>query len=234
MLKAAQAPAGAPPVNGIVVGATVIVSVLLGMGLFWVIPTLITEVIQRYFHLSNATRADRFYANLSDGIIRILIFLGYVGLISRLENVRRVFQYHGAEHKTINTFEAGQDLTLENARQASRIHPRCGTNFIFIVLIVSIFVIALFGRPPVLIRIPVHLAAVLLVVGISYEILRFAGKYRDPWWARALIAPGLATQYLTTRVPDDSMIEVAIAALKSVWDKEHEPTAASEPADSTG
>jgi len=222
LLKASKAPPGAQPINGIVVGGTVIASLALGMGLFWVVPTLITEVLQRSLHLPTGSRAEGFYANLSDGIIRILIFLAYIGLISRLENVRRVFQYHGAEHKAINTFEAGQELTLENARNASRIHPRCGTNFIFIVLIVSIFVIALFGRPAVYIRVPIHLLAVMFVVGISYEILRFAGKHRDQWWAKVLIAPGLATQKLTTRIPDDSMIEVAIAALKSVWDKEHE------------
>ncbi|MDR3707667.1 MAG: DUF1385 domain-containing protein [Capsulimonadaceae bacterium] len=222
-----QAP-GSQPINGIVIGSTVFISLALGIGLFWVLPTLITEGAQRLLHLSAASHEGQFLANLSDGLIRIVFFLAYVGLISRLPNVRRVFQYHGAEHKAINTLEAGQDLTLENARKASRIHPRCGTNFIFVVLIVSIFVIALFGRPPVLIRIPINLGCVLLVVGISYEILKFAGKYRDQWWAKLLIAPGLATQYLTTRLPDDTMIEVALAALSSVWDKEHEPATEAE------
>ena len=222
LLKTSQAPPGAPPINGIVIGATVVVSLAIGMGLFWVIPTLLTELVQRHFQLPMDSRADKFFANLADGIIRILIFLAYIGLISRLKNVRRVFQYHGAEHKAINTFEAGKDLTLENARNASRIHARCGTNFIFIVLVVSIFVIALFGRPVFYWRIPLNLVCVLFVVGISYEILRFAGKYRKQWWARILIAPGLATQYLTTRIPEDSMIEVALAALTSVWEKEHE------------
>ncbi|HEY3329182.1 MAG TPA: DUF1385 domain-containing protein [Capsulimonadaceae bacterium] len=222
------APVGSPPINGIVIGGTVFVSLLIGMGMFWVLPTMLTEW---FFHLGgleskNLTDQQKLFANLSDGGIRIVIFLTYIALISQMKNVRRVFMYHGAEHKAINALEAGDELTLENARKASRIHPRCGTNFIFIVLIVSIFVFALFGRPIWYVRIPLHLASVMFVVGIAFEVLKFAGKYRKHWWARALIAPGLATQYLTTRVPDDSMIEVALASLQAVWDKEHEADAA--------
>ena len=220
----------APLINGIVIGGTVFLSLALGIGLFWILPTLITQYAQ---HLLRMGTVGEFATNLSDGVLRIVFFLGYVALISRLPNVQRVFQYHGAEHKVINTFEAGLPLTLENARQSSRIHPRCGTNFIFVVLIVSIFVIALisaiFGHPTIAMRIPINLGSVLIVVGVSYEILKFAGKYRDQWWAKILIAPGLATQYMTTRIPDDSMIEVALAALTSVYAREHED-APSEPA----
>jgi uncharacterized protein YqhQ len=192
------------------------------MALFWVIPTFITDGVKALAHIRSHTALANFYSNLSDGMIRIAIFLAYVGLISRMENIRRVFQYHGAEHKAINTFESGLELTLENARKSSRIHPRCGTNFIFIVLIVSIFVFAFLGRPPLYIRVPLHLMIVPIIVGVSYEFLKLMGRFGNRAWAKALIAPGLATQYLTTRPPDDSMIEVALAALKQVWEKEHE------------
>jgi len=215
--------AGAKPIiTSLAVSITAVVSLALGIGLFWVLPTLITDFLQGHFGIHPHGARAAFNANLFDGLIRIVIFLAYVLFISCMGNVRRVFQYHGAEHKAMNTLEAGLDLTLENARKASRIHPRCGTNFIFIVLIVSIFVIALFGRPVFYVRIPLHLACVFVVVGISYEILKLAGKCGRTWWAKLLMAPGLLTQYLTTRPPDDSMIEVAIASLQSVWDKEHE------------
>jgi uncharacterized protein YqhQ len=211
-----------PVITSLAMSVTAVVSLALGIGLFWVLPTLMTELLDRHFGIHTIGARAQFNANLCDGLFRIAIFLAYVLFISRMENVRRVFQYHGAEHKAMNTLEAGLDLTVENARKASRIHPRCGTNFIFIVLIVSIFVIALFGRPVFYIRVPLHLACVFVIVGISYEILKLAGKCGRTWWARALMAPGLLTQYLTTRPPDDSMIEVAIAALQSVWDREHE------------
>ena len=215
------APAGTPPINGIVIGGTVFASLLIGMGMFWVLPDALTTLVFHFTHTPVNHHTD-LLQNLTEGLIRIAIFLCYIGAISQMPNVKRVFQYHGAEHKAINALEAGVELTVENARAQSRLHPRCGTNFIFIVLIVSIFVFALFGRPPAYIRVPMHLGLVLVVVGISFEVLKFAGKYRHHWWAQILIAPGLATQYLTTRVPDDSQIECALAALKSVWEKEHE------------
>jgi len=172
---------------------------------------------------------NRLAANLFEGGIRLLIFFAYIGLISRLAHVQRVFQYHGAEHKAINTLEAGQSLTVDNAREASRIHPRCGTNFIFIVLMTAIVVFSIIprhalseGMGPVLQTIGLRLLLLPVVAGIAFEILKWAGANRDKRWAQALIAPGLWTQYLTTRVPDDSQIEVALVALRSVWDKEHE------------
>lgn len=221
------APAGSPAINGIVIGGTVVFSLLVGMGLFWGVPTLITQALQdhvMHVHgLQTVTRAQGIELNCVDGIIRIAIFLAYIGGISLMSNVKRVFMYHGAEHKAINTLEANLPLTVENARNASRLHPRCGTNFIFIVLITAIFVFSIFPRPPFwLERMGLHLLLVPFVAGVSFEILKFAGKYRDKSWARLLIAPGLMTQYLTTRAPDDSQIEVALAALESVWEKEHE------------
>lgn len=214
-------------INGIAIGATTVVALLLGFGLFWTLPALVTDkVLQTH---------NRLGANLFEGGIRLLVFFAYIGLISRLAHVQRVFQYHGAEHKAINTLEAGQALTVGNAREASRIHPRCGTNFIFIVLVTAIVVFSIIPRHalsegigPVLQTIGLRLLLLPVVAGIAFEILKWAGANRDKAWAQALIAPGLWTQYLTTRVPDDSQIEVALVALRSVWDKEHEmPASAS-------
>jgi uncharacterized protein YqhQ len=226
----------AEPINGIVIGGTLVLALVLGYSLFWVLPTLITQGVQTIFHIHLKTWTQILEVNLIEGLIRIGFFLSYVLLIARLPHVQRVFQYHGAEHKAINTLEAKLDLTVENAREASRIHPRCGTNFIFIVLIVAMLVFSFFGRPAPYIRVPLHLLLLPVVAGISYEILKFAGSHRDKKWAQWLIAPGLATQYLTTRPPDDSQLEVALASLKAVWNKEHavvepvdevtEPTAA--------
>ncbi len=219
--EAAVEEAEAQPINNIAIGATVVVALLLGYGLFWIFPTLITQSVQSLLHIQHLTWAQILQVNLIEGMIRIGFFLGYVLFIARLPHVQRVFQYHGAEHKAINTLELGQELTVENARGASRIHPRCGTNFIFIVLIVAMLVFSLFGRPAPYIRIPLHLLLLPVVAGISFEILKFAGKHRDKKWAQWMIAPGLATQYLTTRAPDDSQLEVALESLKAVWNKEH-------------
>ena len=208
-------------INGIAIGATTVVSLVLGFGLFWTTPALITDHL-----LPHATRLG---ANLAEGGIRLAIFFAYIGLISQMKHIQRVFQYHGAEHKAINTLERGAAMTLANARESSRIHPRCGTNFIFIVLLTSIVVFSVVPRHtfhegigPVLETVGLRLLLLPVVAGIAFEILKWAGSNRDKAWAQALIAPGLWTQYLTTRVPDDSQIEVAIAALDAVWAKEHD------------
>ncbi len=224
--------AGSKTINGIAIGGITVLGLLAGFSLFWTLPWFLTD---RFFH-----GHGRLAANLVEGGIRLAIFFAYLGLISRMAHVQRVFQYHGAEHKAINTLEAGRPLTVEDTRQASRIHPRCGTNFIFIVLITSVLVFSLLPRHighsgfgSVLAMAGLRLLLLPIVAGIAYEILKWAGANRDKRWAQALIAPGLWTQYLTTRVPDDSQIEVALAALQSVWDKEHEaaPSPASPAAD---
>ena len=221
-------------INGIAIGATTVLSLLFATALFWVFPAFLSDLVLTHHHHLNIaappthTAKHQLAANLLEGGIRVVLFLGYIGLISRLENIQRVFQYHGAEHKAINALEAGLPLTIENARAASRIHPRCGTNFIFIVLITSVFVFSFVPRhnpsDGALLFLESHVLRLLLlpvVAGIAYEILKFAGKHRDQKWAMAMIAPGLWTQYLTTRVPDDKQIEVAIASLTAVWDNEH-------------
>ncbi|MDQ2799556.1 MAG: DUF1385 domain-containing protein, partial [Armatimonadota bacterium] len=208
-------------INGIAIGLTTVVSLVLGFGLFWTLPALLTDKF--------LPAHGRLASNLTEGGVRLAIFFLYIGLISQMKHIQRVFQYHGAEHKAINTLEAGLPMTLQNAREASRIHPRCGTNFIFIVLITSIAVFSVVPRHafsegigPVLETVGLRLLLLPIVAGIAFEILKWAGANRDKAWAQALIAPGLWTQYLTTRVPDESQIEVAIAALDAVWVREHD------------
>lgn len=208
-------------INGIAIGATTVVSLFLGFGLFWTLPALLTD---RFLPAHG-----RLISNLAEGGIRLAFFFTYILLISQMKHIQRVFQYHGAEHKAINTLEAGLPMTVENAREASRIHPRCGTNFIFIVLMTSIVVFSIVPRHTfaegvgaVLSTVGLRLLLLPIVAGIAFEILKWAGANRDKPWALALIAPGLWTQYLTTRVPDDDQIEVAIAALDSVWAAEHD------------
>ncbi len=208
-------------INGIAIGLTTVVSLLLGFGLFWTLPALLTD---RFLHIHS-----RLGANLAEGGIRLTFFFLYIAAISRMKHIQRVFQYHGAEHKAINTLEAGLPMTVDNARDASRIHPRCGTNFIFIVLITSIVVFSVVPRHSItegfllmLETVGLRLLLLPVVAGIAFEILKWAGSNRDKPWASWLIAPGLWTQLLTTRVPDDSQLEVAIASLDAVWSQEHE------------
>ena len=208
-------------INGIAIGITTVISLALGFGLFWTLPALLTD---RFL-----PGHGRLVSNLTEGAVRLGIFFLYITAISQMKHIQRVFQYHGAEHKAINTLEAGLPMTLENALAASRIHPRCGTNFIFIVLITSIVVFSVVPRHafsegilPVLETVGMRLLLLPFVAGIAFEILKWAGANRDKAWAQALIAPGLWTQYLTTRVPDESQIEVAIAALDAVWAREHD------------
>jgi len=201
-------------INGIAIGATTVLSLFLGFGLFWTLPAILAnKALHGYTSLA---------VNLAEGGIRLAIFFAYITAISQMKHIQRVFQYHGAEHKAINTLEAGLPMTLENAQAASRIHPRCGTNFIFIVLITSVFVFAIIPRNSLLEIIGLRLLLLPVVAGIAFEILKWAGANRDKPWALALIAPGLWTQYLTTRVPEADQIEVAIAALDSVWAAEHD------------
>lgn len=226
--KAGRSEKQSQTINGIAIGATTVIALVFGFALFWTLPALVTDkLLPHLAHVQSASH--RIGANLVEGAIRLLIFFIYIGLISRMAHVQRVFQYHGAEHKAINALESGKPVTVENAREASRIHPRCGTNFIFIVLVTAIIVFSVIPRHglnegigPILETVGLRLLLLPVVAGIAFEILKWAGSNRDKRWAQNLIAPGLWTQYLTTRVPDDSQLEVAIVALESVWDKEHE------------
>ena len=216
-------------INDIAIGSSLAFSLVFGVVLFVLVPTLLTDKLGKYLPVIMADASHRDLSrNISDGLIKMVIFFGYISLISCMKTIQRVFQYHGAEHKAINTLEAGLPLDREHALAASRIHPRCGTSFIFIVLVVNLIVFALLPRPPFwLLRFPLHLAVIPLVAGIAYEIIKFAGKFRRNPLVMAVFAPGMATQYLTTRQPDVSQIEVALAALYSVMEAEgHLPASA--------
>jgi uncharacterized protein YqhQ len=151
-----------------------------------------------------------------EGVIRVAILIGYLALLTRIPDLHRVFQYHGAEHKTIACFEASDPLTPENAQRHSRFHPRCGTSFLLIVMVVAILVFAPIGVPAWYILLPTRIVGIPLIAGVSFELIRWAGRNRSRRWVKALIWPGLQLQKLTTREPDLSQLAVAIAALEAV------------------
>lgn len=188
---------------------TIAFSVGLAILLFVVLPTGAMKLLQN-------TGVSPVVLNLCEGLLRLAIFLLYIWGISRQKDIQRVFQYHGAEHKTIYTYEHGLPLRVENVRPFSTLHPRCGTNFLMIVMLISIFIFTFLGWPSLWERILSRILLMPVVAGISYEIIRFAGKHMDKPWVRTAILPGLALQKLTTRQPDDDQIEVAIASLKAV------------------
>ena len=198
--------------------AIVSLAVLLGVGmsifLFLVLPTLLTGGILHFF-----PGFPLWGRNVVEGLLKIAIFLAYLILCSKQKDIYRVFQYHGAEHKTIFCYEAGLPLTVENARMQSRFHPRCGTSFLFIVIFISILVFSFVRTEGTLARMGLHLLLLPVVVSISYEIIKWAGR-SDSALARIASAPGKAVQHLTTAEPDDSMLEVAIESLKLVLPEE--------------
>lgn len=183
--------------------------------LFVALPTAIV-------HFSSDYLGGVLSQNIVEGIIRISFFLLYVYAISKMEDIQRVFCYHGAEHKSIFAYEAGEELIVENVRKFSTLHPRCGTSFLLIVMVISILVFVLLGEGDLFYRIWSRLAVLPVIAGCGYEFLKFSGKYYSSGWARFLIAPGLYLQKLTTSEPDDSMLEVAITALQAVLDKEQQ------------
>ena len=195
-------------VKDIAIYASVVIALALGVGLFMLLPNVIAGFFGK-FVTNNILR------NLVEGGIRIVIFLGYMILVSQMKDIQRVFQYHGAEHKTIACYEHGEELTPENARKFCRLHPRCGTSFLLIVMVVSIIAFSFLGWGPVWQRLLLRLALLPVVAGISYEAIKLAGRSENRV-VQLLTKPGLWLQYLTTREPDDSQLEVAIAAMKSV------------------
>lgn len=186
-------------------GIGMVLGIVLAVGLFVFLPKWIADLIP-------VLRDTRILRSVSEGILKIAIFVSYMALVGLMKDIKRQYMYHGAEHKTIACHEAELPLTVENVRKQTRFHKRCGTSFIFIVLIVSIFVMCFVPSMNKWIRMLVSLGLLPLVVGISYEFIRLAGN-KDNFFTRILSAPGLAMQRLTTREPDDSMIEIAIAAL---------------------
>ena len=192
---------------------TVVVSLVFAIGLFFLLPLGLTSLVKHQLHSSAL-----FW--IVEGIVRTAIFLGYMVLLSRIKDLRRVFEYHGAEHKTISCFEAGLPLTPQNAQRFSRLHPRCGTSFLLIVMVVSIFVFGAVGLPAWYWLVATRILGVPIIAGISFEIIKFAGRNRNRRWVRAVMWPGLKLQLLTTREPDLDQLAVAIAALDAVLARE--------------
>lgn len=207
---------GSEKLQQVVVTFSVFLGVLFSVALFFLLPTLLAGLIP-------GLKERAVLRTLIEGLFRIAIFLGYMILVSRMKDMRRVFSYHGAEHKTIRCYEAQLPLTVENVRPQTRLHPRCGTSFLFVVVIVSILVSSLFSALwPIIntfLRILSRLIMLPFIVAISYEFNRLVGRH-DNWLTRALSAPGMWFQHFTTNEPDDSMIEVAIAALELVIPEE--------------
>ncbi len=189
---------------------TVIFSIAIAVGLFIVLPYYLSRL------LSKVIVSDTALAVL-EGVIRVLIFVGYIVLISCMKDIRRVFMYHGAEHKCINCIETGHELTVENVRRSSREHKRCGTSFLFFVIFISVILFIFIRVEDPFARIAIRILLIPVIASISYEIIRLAGRSNNIF-VRILSAPGMWLQHLTTREPDDSMIEVGIAAVEAVFE----------------
>jgi uncharacterized protein YqhQ len=203
--------------NGPIAWGTVALSFAIAIGIFFVGPLLLVGLIDRYI-------ASSFLSNVLEGVIRLVLFVLYIWLIGRVPDIKRVFAYHGAEHKTINAYEAGVALTPEEVARYSTAHYRCGTAFLLSVMVISILVFSLLGRPPMALRILSRIVFIPVIAGLAYEYIRFTNRYREhPRYSRiirAVAAPNLALQKLTTREPDPSMLEVSIAALTCVLETE--------------
>lgn len=196
--------------DSLVMTGTLILAFILAIGLFVGIPYLLISFLGRWIESQAALAAI-------EGIVRLVIFLGYVVSISFMKDIRRTFMYHGAEHKCINCIESGMELTVANVRKSSKEHKRCGTSFLLFVMIISIILLFFVQADSHLMRLVIRLLLIPVIAGISYEILKLAGNH-DNWLINAVSKPGLWLQKLTTREPDDSMIEVAIQAVEAVFD----------------
>lgn len=208
-------------IGGWMWGLTIALSMALAVGLFFVIPVGLTSLIKDQLGSSLL-----FW--LVEGILRTAIFIGYIVVISRLPDLRRVFEYHGAEHKTISCYEAEDELVPARAKLYSRLHPRCGTSFLLIVMVLAIFVFAPIGLPAWYWLLASRILGIPLIAGLSYEVIKWAGKNRRKRWVRTLMWPGLMLQNLTTREPDEEQLAVAIAALEKVLAEESPERAAEE------
>lgn len=194
----------------LVMGATVAFSIVMAVAIFIMLPYFLSMLFSSY--IRNASLLA-----ILEGVLRILIFLGYIAAISAMKDIRRVYMYHGAEHKCINCIERGRELTVKNVRRSSRQHRRCGTSFLLFVMVVSVILFMFIRVDNAALRLLLRLALVPVIAGISYEIIRLAGKSEN-LLVRIISAPGMWLQKLTTREPDDSMIEVAIASVEAVFD----------------
>jgi len=194
----------------VAMGGTVALSIVFAVGIFMMLPYFISSFFQKYIE-------SRLLLGLLEGVIRLTIFISYVGLISLMEDIKRVYMYHGAEHKCINCIESGMDLTVENVRKSSRLHKRCGTSFLLIVMLISILFFMMIRVDSAILKIVLRLLLIPVIAGVSYEFIRLAGR-SDNCFVNVLSKPGLWLQKITTREPDDDMIEVAITSVEAVFD----------------
>jgi uncharacterized protein YqhQ len=202
---------GEPEMSNWAVAGSMIFALLLGVGIFILAPLGLTNLIRHYL----APGMSNLAYNAVDGVIRAVFFFVYILSISYMEEIRRVFQYHGAEHKTVYTFEANEELTVENARGKSTLHPRCGTSFLMFVMAISIAVFSLVpATAPFVVKFGARVVLIPLIAGLAYELIRFSARHLDNAACRAMIQPGLWLQRITTKEPDDKQLEVAIVALK--------------------
>ena len=194
--------------NDAIIGISLVLSLLFSVGIFILIPTTVGGIFSKIID-------NKLILNLIEGIIRISILFAYIVIISQNSDIKRVFQYHGAEHKSIHCYESGLELTVENSKKFTTLHPRCGTNFLFIVMFTSIILFSFFGWPNPLVRVVMRILFIPIVAGISYEIIKFLGKYNNKF-TKIVAYPGMMLQKFTTKEPDDEQLEVALTALKAV------------------
>jgi uncharacterized protein YqhQ len=202
--------------KGPIAWGSVAFSLIIGVGIFLLGPLVLGGLVDRYI-------ASSLVSNILEGLIRLAFFLVYVYAIGFIPDIRRVFAYHGSEHKTINAYEGGVPLEPDAVQAYSTAHPRCGTGFLLIFAVIAIFVFSLLGRPPLLLRIASRLVLIPVIAGLTYELIKFSAAHRDnPLIRTVVLVPSLALQRLTTREPDESMLEVAITALQRLLDMEEE------------
>ncbi|MBO5096854.1 MAG: DUF1385 domain-containing protein [Agathobacter sp.] len=193
-------------------GGTVVLSIVMAVGIFFVVPYLISQFVQNVLQVES-----HLVIALIEGVVRLCIFITYVGAISLMEDIKRTYMYHGAEHKCINCIEHGLELNVENVRKSSKQHKRCGTSFLLIVMLISIIFFMFIEVESGLLKLVIRLLLIPVIAGVSYEFIRLAGHF-DNWVVNLLSVPGLWMQKLTTKEPDDDMIEVAIASVEAVFD----------------
>ncbi len=210
--------------SGPVAYGSMAIALVFGVGLFFVLPLLAADGLQRLFRIGSPLAV-----NVVEGVIRLILVIAYIWAIGRMEDIKRLFAYHGAEHKTINAYEAGAPLTPESVARYPLEHPRCGTGFLLVVVLVSVLVFSLLGRPPLVLRIVSRVVLIPVIAGIAYEYIRLLARHIDNPIARVLVAPQLWLQKLTTRQPSPDMLEVAIAALERVLVSEDLPIPTGEP-----
>ncbi len=205
--------------KNVAIYSSVVFALIFGVALFMLLPGFLVDLVRKLIP-TDFTGAN-IVATLVEGIVRITIFLVYVSLVSKMQDIRRVFEYHGAEHKTIFCYESGEELTVENARKFSRLHPRCGTSFLLIVMVVSIILFSFISWENMWMRLGIRLLLLPVVAGISYEVIKLAGRSKSKIM-RVVSLPGMWLQKITTREPDDSQLEVAIASLQAVLTENRE------------